>query len=42
MKVPFQHTLESLDKTSEGMEEMFEVDAADMCAGKIPLVSMGG
>ena len=28
--------------TSEGLGEMFEVDSADMCAGKIPLMSMGG
>ena len=28
--------------TSEGLEEMFEGDSADMCAGKFPLVSVGG
>ena len=28
--------------TSEGLGEMFEGDSADMCAEKIPLVSMGG
>jgi hypothetical protein len=28
--------------TSEGMGEMFEGDAADMCVGKFLLVSMGG
>ena len=28
--------------TSEGLGEMFERDSADMCAGKFPLVSMGG
>ena len=28
--------------TSEGLGEMFEGDSADMCAGKCPLVSMGG
>ena len=28
--------------TSEGLGEMFEGDSADMCAGKFPLVSMGG
>ena len=28
--------------TSEGLGEMFEGDFADMCAGKFPLVSMGG
>ena len=28
--------------TSEGLGEMFEVDSADMCAGKFPLMSMGG
>ena len=28
--------------TSEGSGEMFEDDSADMCAGKFPLVSMGG
>jgi hypothetical protein len=27
--------------TSEGLGEMFEVDSADMCAGKLLLVSMG-
>ena len=30
------------DMTSEGLGEMFEGDSADMCAGKFPLVSMGG
>ena len=28
--------------TSEGLGEMFEGESADMCAGKFPLVSMGG
>jgi hypothetical protein len=28
--------------TSEGLGVMFEGDFADMCAGKFPLVSMGG
>ena len=28
--------------TSKGLGEMFEGDPADMCAGKFPLVSMGG
>ena len=28
--------------TSEGLGEMSEGDSADMCAGKFPLVSMGG
>ena len=28
--------------TSEGLEEMFEGDSADTCAGKLPLVSMRG
>ena len=28
--------------TSEGLGVMFEGDSADMCAGKFPLVSMGG
>ena len=28
--------------TSEGLGEMFEGDSADMCAGKFPLVSIGG
>ena len=28
--------------TSEGLAEMFEGDSADMCAGKFPLVLMGG
>ena len=28
--------------TSEGLGEMFEGDSVDMCAGKLPLVSMGG
>ena len=30
------------DMTSEGLGEGFEGDSADMCAGKCPLVSMGG
>jgi hypothetical protein len=33
---------ETLDMTSEGLGEMFEGDSADTCAGKFPLVSMGG
>ena len=28
--------------TSEGLGEMFEGDYADTCAGKFPLMSMGG
>ena len=28
--------------TSDGLGEMFEGDSADPCAGKFPLVSMGG
>ena len=28
--------------TSKGLGEMFEGDSADMCAGKIPLMSMRG
>ena len=28
--------------TSRGLGEMFEGDSADTCAGKFPLVSMGG
>ena len=28
--------------TSEGLGEMFEGDSAHTCAGKFPLVSMGG
>ena len=28
--------------TSEGLGVMFEGDSADMCAGKFPLVLMGG
>jgi hypothetical protein len=28
--------------TSEGLGEMFEGESADMCAGKFPLVLMGG
>ena len=28
--------------TSEGLEVMFEGDSADMCAGKFPLMLMGG
>ena len=31
-----------MDMTSEWLGEMFEGDSADMCAGKFPLVSMGG
>ena len=27
---------------SEGLGEVFKGDSADMCAGKFPLVSMGG
>jgi hypothetical protein len=27
---------------SEGLGEMIEGDSADMCAGKVPLVSIGG
>ena len=30
------------DLTSEGLREIFECDSADTCAGKFPLVSMGG
>jgi hypothetical protein len=33
---------ETSDMTFEGLEEMFEVDSTDLCAGKFPLVSMGG
>jgi hypothetical protein len=33
---------ETLDMTSEGLGEMVEGDSADMCAGKFPLVLMGG
>ena len=33
---------ETADMTSEGLGEMFEGDSADMCAGKFPIVSMGG
>ena len=33
---------ETSDMTSEGLGEMFEGDSADMCAGKFPLVSVGG
>ena len=32
----------TLYMTSEGLGEMFEGDSADMCAGKFPLVLMGG
>ena len=32
----------NFDMTYEGLGEMFEGDSADMCAGKFPLVSMGG
>jgi hypothetical protein len=28
--------------TSEGLVEVFKGDSSDMCAGKFPLVSMGG
>jgi hypothetical protein len=28
--------------TSEGLVEVFKGDSADTCAGKFPLVSMGG
>ena len=28
--------------TSDGLGELFEGDSANMCAGKFPLVSMGG
>jgi hypothetical protein len=28
--------------TSKGLRELFEGDSADMCAGKFPLVSIGG
>jgi hypothetical protein len=28
--------------TSEGLWEVFKCDSADKCAGKFPLVSMGG
>ena len=28
--------------TSKGLGEMFEGDSGDTCAGKFPLVSMGG
>ena len=31
-----------MDITSEGLGEMFQGDSADTCAGKFPLVSMGG
>ena len=30
------------DMTSEGLGEMFKGDSGDTCAGKFPLVSMGG
>jgi hypothetical protein len=30
------------DMTLEGLGEVFEGDSADTCAGKFPLVSMGG
>ena len=33
---------ETLDMTSEGFGVIIEGDSADMCAGKILLVSMGG
>jgi hypothetical protein len=32
----------TLDMTSEGLGEVFEGDSPDMCAGKFPLVLMGG
>ena len=35
-------TSETLDMTSQGLGEMFEGESADPCAGKIPLVPMGG
>ena len=28
--------------TTDGLGEMFEGDSADTCAGKFPLISMGG
>jgi hypothetical protein len=28
--------------TLEGLGDVFKCDSADMCAGKFPLVSMGG
>ena len=31
-----------MDMNSEGLGEMFEGDSADMCAGKFPLILMGG
>jgi hypothetical protein len=31
-----------MDMTLKGLGEVFESDSADMCAGKFPLVSMGG
>ena len=33
---------ETSDMTSDGLGEMFEGDSADTCAGKFPLMSMGG
>ena len=33
---------ETLDMTSEGLEEMFEGDYADMCGKQILLMWMGG
>ena len=33
---------ETSDMTSEGLGELFEGDSADTCAGKFPLVVMGG
>jgi hypothetical protein len=33
---------ETSDMNSKGLGEMLEGDSADMCAGKFPLVSMGG
>ena len=33
---------ETSGMTSNGLGEMFECDAADTCAGKCPLMLMGG
>ena len=33
---------ETSDMSSERLGEMFKGDSADMCAGKFPLVLMGG
>ena len=41
-KFYFHSKTETLDMTSERLGEMFKGDSADMCAGKFPLVSMGG